>query len=194
MKTGNRVVVIAPTTEEAAGFEAVLPSWVRVVIGGVGMAETAARAVRVVREYSPEVVILAGIAGAYPCGGLKVGDCVVVGSETVGDQGAFRDGQFTSLYAKRYECPYAASIKALPVVEGCSVNSAAATFFEPGDAKVESMEGAAFFSVCSALGVKFLEVRAVSNLTTASRGEWRMDEAVAALAVGLKAVIDEIEA
>lgn len=188
------MVVIAPTPEEAVCFEAVLPSWVRVEIGGVGMVETAASTVRVVMQYSPEVVILAGIAGAYPLGGLSVGDCVVVGSERVGDQGAFRDGSFKSLYAKRYECPYANSVKVLSVVAGCSVNSAAATFFEQGDAKVESMEGAAFFSVCTTLGVKFLELRAVSNLTTASREEWRMDQAVAALAVGLKAVIDEIKA
>lgn len=195
---GENVIVIAPTVEEACWFEQILPSGVRIEIGGVGLVECAAATQRVLQSScctcAPSWIILAGIAGAYPRSGVKVGECVVVSSERVSDQGAFRDGEFRSLYAKTYDCPYVGNVRSLSSVVGSSVNAAAGGFFDAGEAQIENMEGAAFFAVCSAAGARFLEVRAVSNMTTDSRAEWRFDEATLALANGLRAVIDEITA
>ena len=50
------------------------------------------------------------------------------------------------------------------------------------DVDVESMEGAACFSVCHAFGMPCYEIRAVSNFaTTRDKSTWRIKEALAAL-------------
>ena len=198
----DKTVILCPTGSEAVCFAGTLPEGIPVVIGGVGMAATAAAVTRILAGGRPRRLILAGIAGAYPSSGLEVGDCVLVGTERVADQGAFRDGRFKPLYAEGYSCPYAeeaarkfaaaenGAAGALPVVQGCTVNAAANGFADFADGAVESMEGAVFFAVCAAAGIPFLEVRAVSNLTTASRGEWRMDLAARALADTLKILLE----
>lgn len=192
-RPGRRIAVLVPTEQESVCFAGMLPADAEVVVSGVGMAATAASAARVAMS-RPDMMILAGIAGAYPESGVEVGDCVIVASERAADQGAFRDGGFVPLYVVDYKCPYADETDALKKVGGCTVNAAGASFTDSSGAAVENMEGAAFFAVCESLGVPFLEVRAVSNMTTGSRADWRMDEACRALAEGLKKVIDEIRA
>lgn len=204
----RRIVVLVPTREEAACFDEVFgvrftepENWnknyqrdrLAVVVSGVGMAETAAAAAKVIAAGRPDMMILAGIAGAYPDSGLAAGDCVVVESETVADLGAERDGGFKPLYQSRYQCEAAAGVASLPRASANTVSHGAASFVER-TAAVENMEGAAFFSVCGAMRVPFLEVRAVSNLTTDDRGQWRTAEAVRALAEGIKTLTDEIKA
>lgn len=213
MKTKKRlkkIVILAPTAGEAAGYAGVLETspgmsggaGIALVVSGVGMAETAATVADVMAKCKPDMLVLTGVAGAYPGSGLAAGDCVLVASECIDDLGAVRDGTFAALYQKTYDCPYAHDIKSLPVVAGLTVNcggryesgGAAAANPEPQVTRpaVENMEGAAFFSVCTALGIPFLEIRAVSNMTTDARGDWKMDEAVRALAGGVKKVVDEI--
>ena len=50
------------------------------------------------------------------------------------------------------------------------------------DVDVETMEGAACFSICRAFGVPCYEIRAVSNFaTTRDKTTWRIADALAAL-------------
>jgi uncharacterized membrane protein YbaN (DUF454 family) len=173
----RRVVVLVPTVEEAAGIPGA-------VICGVGMAETAAALMKVLRK-RPRMVILAGIAGAYPGSGLGVGDCVLVTSEHVGD--------LPASYNKIYDCPWAEASK-LPKAAGVTVSKVVRGGSAPSGIALENMEGAAFFAMCLAAGTRFLEVRAVSNLTDYRREDWRVDDAVKALGVAVERVFDEIEA
>lgn len=232
----RRIVIISPTESETCDFAAAFRSqivepcrWYRVprgavpvVISGVGMAETAASVIRIVKRRRPDMIILAGIAGAYPDSGLSVGDCVAVASETVADLGAIRDGRFVPLYQKNYNCSHVDKQTVMPLAAGYTVSTAGdcvavasetvanldamrdgrlteectvkiAALERMAAGCVENMEGAAFFAVCEAAGVPFIEVRAVSNMTTASREEWRMDLATKALAEGLKKLLDEIK-
>ncbi|MCL2561646.1 MAG: DUF454 family protein [Rikenellaceae bacterium] len=208
-KRTKRIVVLVPTEGEAATFAeefdvSFVDAWrwrdmtrkgaVSVVVGGVGMAETAAAVVLIVsggrRRQRPDMIILAGIAGALPASGLTAGDCVVVTSQRVGDLGAMREGAFTPLYEREYiggDVP-----RILPVAAGLTVNCAGSKANIAHVAQIENMEGAAFFAVCDAFGVPFMEVRAVSNLTTDCRSEWQIDRAVRALAAGVKKILDEI--
>ena len=208
IKTKNatkRIVVLTPTREEAAGFAGVLDHaftvperWRRVrrgmtpvVVCGVGMAEAAAAVAKMAHtphRRPPDMLILAGIAGAYTDSGLAPGDCVVVGSERVADLGAVRDGGFTPLYQKEYACA-AVKCDALPTVVGNTVDCGGRT--DACGAQIENMEGAAFFAVCGALGIPFAEIRAISNMTTDLRSEWQLDKAVRSLAEGVKRVMEE---
>ncbi len=170
----RKVLVLVPTAAEAAGIE-------DAIICGVGMAEVAVTLAKILRR-RPRMVILTGIAGAYPESGLEVGDCVAVTSEHIGG--------LPTKYSKTYECPWAEDF-GLPKAAGVTVDQSGILRHKNA---VENMEGAAFFAMCIAAGVKFLEVRAVSNMTTDRREDWRVDEAVTALAAAIERVFDEIEA
>ena len=54
---------------------------------------------------------------------------------------------------------------------------------------VESMEGAACFSICRVFGMPCLEIRAVSNFaTTRDKSTWRIQDALEALSRVLSAM------
>lgn len=169
---------------------------------GVGLLEFATNLSRLLSrkdELGITSVILVGICGAYRNRGLSVGDVVRVDSEIVGDLGAQeRDGSFTAWSRigggdiVQYK---SASLEKAPrwVAElrgasGLSVNCCTGTdslaesralLF---DCDVESMEGAACFSVCNAFDVPAFEIRAVSNLVgSRDKSSWRIPEALTAL-------------
>ena len=190
----NKIHIIFPCAVESERFNNPDENEFEVNIGGVGLCEIGAFTAKLIVEKSPKLIILAGIAGAYPDSGLKIGDCVIIDKEKATDQGAFRDGAFTSLYAKEYTCPYIGQQTTLTAVNGSSVNGAASTTLSLTNERVESMEGAAFFATCLALNTPFLEIRAVSNYTTSRRDEWRLDIATERLAETLYILIDEIKA
>lgn len=190
----GKIHIIFPCSVEAESFRNPNEDLIEVNIGGVGLCEIGAFTAKLIVDKKPRITILAGIAGAYPDAGLKIGDCVVVARERATDQGAFRDGSFISLYAKEYLCPYTELQKALPIVNGSSVNGAASTTLSLDGESVESMEGAAFFATCLAFETPFLEIRAISNYTTSRRDEWRLEVATKTLAEALYKLIDEIKA
>lgn len=171
---------------------------------GVGCTEFAAKLAGLLSEcvqknQIPSVVILLGICGAYPQSGIQVGEVVRVVSETVGDLGyQDADGTFSS-WANR--CSYESSVQiqdksSLPAgvllslekirqVRGLSVNCCTGTAetaknrFETFGCAVESMEGAALFSICNAFGIPSLEIRAVSNIaSTRDKSLWRISYAL----------------
>lgn len=200
--------LIPPDSEISQVTDKVIPLAVNgEVIGsaailGVGLLEFATNLSRLLSrkdELCITDVILVGICGAYKNRGLSAGDVVRVDSEIVGDLGVQeRDGSFVAWSRigggdiVQYE---SASLDKAPrwVAElrgasGLSVNCCAGTdqlaesralLF---DCDVESMEGAACFSVCKAFNVPAFEIRAVSNLVgNRDKSSWRIPEALAAL-------------
>lgn len=167
----RKITVIVPTAAEAeymAGID------VRIVIGGVGMVETAAAVARVLAG-NPDVVILAGIAGSYG-DKFAVGQTVVVGSERTADCGAFRGERFKPLFVKEYHCPHVQEQSLFAVAQSNSVNAAGAGFIEAAD--IENMEGAAFFALCIEAGVRFFELRTISNGVGDLPQQWNIPLAV----------------
>ena len=157
-------------------------------------------------------VVLAGICGAYPGRGVNIGDVVRIDSERVGDLGVVeRDGSFTpwhkvcnsaestqhsagsaSAFAQVYESSPLRGVPAwlagLKSAAGLTVNCCtgtavmAAERVQNFDVDVESMEGAACFSVCHAFGMPCFEIRAVSNFATdRDKSTWRIPDALHAL-------------
>jgi futalosine hydrolase len=151
-------------------------------------------------------VVLAGICGAYPGRGLNVGDVVCVESERGGDLGVGeRNGSFTPWYkvisapVQVYESSplrdVPASLGRLKAVSGLTVNcctgtsAMAAERVQNFNVDVESMEGAACFSICRVFGMPCLEIRAVSNVAAdRDKTTWRIQDALEALSRVLSAM------
>ncbi|SMG30584.1 futalosine hydrolase [Fibrobacter sp. UWB13] len=182
------------------------------VVLGMGLLEFATNLSVLLSRFAAEGpfthVVLVGICGAYPGRGLNVGDVVRVDSEVVGDLGVVEsDGSFTPWHkvcatsangsvpqtsAQVYE---SSSLRGVPAwlsnlkpVAGLSVNCCTGTAsmakerVENFNVDVESMEGAACFSICHAFGVPCYEIRAVSNFaTTRDKSTWRIKDALSAL-------------
>jgi futalosine hydrolase len=182
------------------------------VVLGVGLLEFATNLSVLLSRFAAEGpfthVVLAGICGAYPGRGLNVGNVVRVDSEVVGDLGVVEsDGSFTPWHkvcatsangsvpqtsAQVYESSLLRGVPAwlsnLKPVAGLSVNCCTGTAsmakerVENFNVDVESMEGAACFSICLAFGVPCYEIRAVSNFaTTRDKSTWRIKDALSAL-------------
>ena len=174
------------------------------VVLGVGLLEFSTNLSVLLSRFSAEGpfthVVLAGICGAYPGRGLNIGDVVRVDSERVGDLGVVeRDGSFTPWHKvcsgnssgmpQVYE---ASPLRGVPTwltglkpAAGLSVNCCTGTAAMAADrvanfdVDVESMEGAACFSICSAFGMPCYEIRAVSNCATdRDKSTWRIQDAL----------------
>ena len=177
--TINMNIYLFPTELEAKSFRALCPD-AEVVISGVGMAATAAAIARLDRERglsADDVVVLAGIAGAY-------GDSVAVGEavEVVSEECVELPERFRSPYKQLQ--PYTS----LRRVRSNTVHTMQS---ESYGADIENMEGAALFAMAEVLGYRAVEVRAISNRVGEPFEKWAVDEAVTALAKELKKLEDE---
>lgn len=167
-------IFIFPTIEEAKGFILTEPKE-PVFVAGVGMAEIAAGVARAVKAKKPQLVVLAGFAGAYDRSALQRGDVVEVVTECIAG------------IPERYDHIYetTAPDTGLPVVQGITVNRSGDGTGESTASgelpSIENMEGAAFFAVCEALGVAGCEIRAVSNYVGEPFEEWATEVASANL-------------
>ena len=169
----------------------------RLAVTGMAAVNTAHSLTRELLDPSkprPDLVIQAGIGGAYVPGGLQVGDLAIATEEVYGDVGVITPDGWLSAEA--------IGIPLLPATEGDSTRPARFNHF-PLDAELasraaaitgartgrfltlaqvtgirtvgdelyarhsaicESMEGAAAAHVCALHGIPFLEIRAISNL------------------------------
>jgi len=194
---------IAPTVHWLAGQPVSAQERIEVLLTGVGLMATTFALTRALSDSHYDIVIGAGIAGAFDTS-LMLGECVVVQSEQLGDLGAedheefldvfdlglqhgdnapFVDDQLPNMFTGR---PF--DIGHLRTVTGITVNtvSGSATTIAARTtrygAQVESMEGAALHYVCLQMDQPFLQLRAISNyVTPRDRAAWKIGEAVTAL-------------
>lgn len=165
---------------------------------GVGLVEFSANLSALLNrknELGITSVVLVGICGAFKDRDLQVGDVVRVDTEVVGDLGVEeKEGSFTawskiSGEVKKYDAADLSSaplwIRNLRGASGISVNCCTGTEATARvrahlfNADVESMEGAACFSICKAFSVNAYEIRAVSNFVGArDKSQWKIAEAL----------------
>ncbi|WP_020568884.1 futalosine hydrolase [Neolewinella persica] len=157
----------------------------------------------------PQLAIQAGVGGAIDPG-LALGQVVRVTSERFGDLGAEApDGTHLSLgeiglppgrpFNRREELEIPEGLASLPFddVAGISVNRVSGSAAGISrlrsrfpEARVESMEGAAFFYACLQSGVAPLQLRAISNyVEVRNREAWKMKEAITALNEALQQLL-----
>lgn len=182
-----------------------------VLITGPGMVATAffLGKVRGLHEYS--LVLNAGIAGSFTKK-ISRGCCVQVDSDCFADLGSLQAGTLEPMYAmpmaKDYipagldasnvitnpQAPSLAALADLPRVSGITVNTL--TGRRPKNNRkpdIETMEGAAFFMACRAVGAQCLQLRAISNyIGVKDETDWDLPGAVAALHQTLQEILHEL--
>jgi futalosine hydrolase len=183
------ILIIVPTEREAEFFAG---QGLAAHICGVGMAECAAATARLLAasESKPDLVILAGVAGAYT-GDPEPGETVAVASETIADMGRRNpDGTFTPLFQKTYDAPLVPS--GYRAVRSNTVNMAGGLLPQsaPIEAGIENMEGAAFLAVCAAFEVPAMEIRTISNRVGEPVTPENLTLAARRLAAELRIIID----
>ncbi|TNE69649.1 MAG: futalosine hydrolase [Bacteroidetes bacterium] len=176
--------------------------WVRPAITGIGVMATAWHLALALERYRPDLVVNAGVAGAFDRS-LPLGMVVQVRTERLGDLGVEEaDGRFTDLFdlglAEPDQPPFIQGIlhnpeadthNFLPAVNGLTVNrvhgqeaSIAAIQQKYPQVQVETMEGAAFFYACLQAGVPFLAIRSLSNyVEPRNRDAWELGLAIESL-------------
>ena len=168
------IVYLFPTEMEAKAFRRLCPD-AEVIISGVGMVATAAAIASLDRRkhlVATDMVVLAGIAGAYG-ESVAVGDVVEVVSERCVDlPERFRQSYLQRVFHTKLRCVASNTVHAMGV--------------EAEGAEIENMEGAALFAMAEAMGFRAVEVRAISNRVGDSFNTWRVEEAVNNLANELK--------
>ena len=210
----KRAVIVVATAGEAARLNHLKVSGVQlqIIISGVGPVASALATQAALSASRFDLAISAGIGGAFAGSGLKVGE-VAVSSEIVqADLGAWDGEQFLPLSelnlevaagnAGRFECwPGILNLDLPhgPFVTVSSVTGSVAGANEllrrvPG-ALVEGMEGAGVAHAALLADIPVAEVRGISNVVgPRDRSAWRIGEALAALDVGLKAVLEKLAA
>lgn len=157
-----KTVLFFPTIDEGMAFILGEPP-VPVFISGVGSAETAAAVVRAVKAKKPDLVVLAGIAGAYDRA-IPVGSVVEVTRE--------RTACLPAKYLREY------TVDPVTDLAEVTANTVDRTGAEAEGAQLENMEGATLFAVCEALGIRCCEIRAVSNYVGEPFEAWDIPRAV----------------
>lgn len=180
-----------------------------VLVTGVGKSNSALVLTRYFLEQGlPDEVINTGIAGAYPGSGIIISHVAVATEEIYGDEGVQTADSFLTMedigfpllitddahFYHRFPVPHGKQVQELlvkktklSVYDGrfITVSTCAATrelemertaLFQP---ICESMEGAAVAHTCAAFGVKFTEIRGISNFVGSYEKEgWQIENAM----------------
>lgn len=171
------------------------------LLTGVGLPATIFQLSQYLNKHSIDLVINAGIAGAFDPN-TAIGSVWQVVEDRFGDLGVQEaDGSFSDLFdielLGKDEFPYAekrlvnaqgAAFGFLPKAKALTVNKVHG--YSPDieairkkyDVQLESMEGAGVFYTCQMLHVPVLQIRSVSNIVESrNRESWNIPLAIEAL-------------
>ncbi|MFI3259725.1 MAG: hypothetical protein R3Y16_06495 [Rikenellaceae bacterium] len=176
----DKITIIFPTQMEATQFQRLHPE-VDVVIGGVGMAATAATITKLLlREVRPQRVVMAGIAGSYSLGQLPLNQVVEVVSEQI-EELPYR-------YRKEYSVTSKWGLK-----EATSSTVSRSNSLHHRGAEIENMEGVILFAMCEGLPIEVSEIRSISNRVGAPFEEWQIESSIEALTAELSRIYKSIK-
>jgi|RhiMetdeSRZDD1v2_1073273.scaffolds.fasta_scaffold110541_3 futalosine hydrolase len=166
------ILIVAATEAELCGRPG--------LVCGVGPVEAAAATASALTAKRVDAILHVGIAGARRDSGIAVGDIV-----------AGREARYEDLVTTRRLAPDVVSADQRLVAAACEHLGVRAVVIGTtarvagGICPVEAMEGFAVLRAAELAGVPAVEVRAISNHVEDQRSDWRMDDAVAALADAL---------
>jgi futalosine hydrolase len=192
-----QILLVAATNFEIQPFISVNNN-INVLIAGIGVPSTMYNLQKKLQEQRYDVVIQAGIAGAFSKDS-PLGKTYLVKQDTFGDIGIEEKGQFSTVFKLGF-----ASENDFPFDSGWLINKhlllsaesvAAVTVNKVSDSElqkqqliqtynpvVESMEGAALHYVCLQEKISFLQLRSTSNhVGERDKSKWKIKDAIASL-------------
>jgi futalosine hydrolase len=187
---------------------------VNVLITGVGMVATAAWCSRALATASYDLALNLGVCGSFDST-LAPGAVVHVTSDRLAELGAEDGARFLTVQELRLvgedafpfkggllinsDPPVNDVLRRLPEASGITVNTvhgaeesiaAVAARFKP---QIETMEGAAFMYACLIHGVRFAQIRAVSNIVERrNRDAWKLPDAIRSLCETALEILDHL--
>ena len=184
---------------------------VDLLVTGVGAVQSAFWLSRYAENY--QLIINIGIAGSY-ISSIPIGSVVNIKEDVFGDYGVDDKGQFKSLseinlldannifVGDKLINPWLNTdfFKiSLPKVKGVTLSTASGSkdaidkIVTRWNPDIETMEGAAVFYACRMLNVKFICLRAISNMVEPrDRSNWRINEAIENLSKEVRYIIENI--
>lgn len=202
-----KILLISATEAEIAPLIHQMPELavnhdIQYIITGVGMPATVYHLTKQLSIDKYDMVIQAGIAGAFNRD-ISLGSVVYVQSDRYGDMGADDNSTFIDIYdmglagtdvspfsGGALQNPYTPAELGIDLhtVHSLTVNTTSGSkagierLQEKYNCDIESMEGAAFHYVCLMEGVKFMQVRGISNyVEPRNKANWQMKQAINAL-------------
>jgi futalosine hydrolase len=184
------------------------------LVTGVGMTATAYSLTKRLTARKYDLAINIGLAGSFRHE-ISLGDVVNVVSDSFADLGAEDGEKFISIFdlqlqhndsfpfwngkikndhvGKYSQLHYLKNVKAITVNKVHGNNESIQNTLVRYHPDIETMEGAAFFYVCSMERVPFLQLRAISNrVELRNRGAWKMDLALGNLSSTVRSFLDEV--
>ena len=169
------------------------------LVTGVGSINTTYALMKHLQVKKPDIVIMAGIAGAFDRS-LSLGDVVVVKQESLADLGVHEKDGYKDVFdlkllaanefpfkQKKLVNPFTVLMERtkLPLVGSITVNQitsakkTAELYQTKYKAKIENMEGAALHLVCMKENIPFVQIRSISNYVgERNKQKWKLKEAV----------------
>ena len=180
-----------------------------ILITGIGSVFTSYLLTRKLVEKEYDLVINVGIAGSFNKN-LNIGETVYVSQDQFADLGIEDKNEFHTIFEKGFiskdqfpfkdgvlSNPYEFKFKlkqvsAITVNTTHTCNKSIDLFKNKFNADLETMEGAAFFYVCMLEGVKFMQIRTISNyVEERNLANWDIPLAIKNLNQELLGIFDE---
>ena len=202
--------MVAATEMEIAAF-ITQNNLADVLITGVGVPACMYALTKRLQQKKYDIIIQAGIAGTFK-NSFAPDETFVVKKDVFADLGIYESGSFFTLFDKGFiqknESPYKNGWLnnemeenfSLTMVNAITVNTITdkfeqtEIFIKKFDPDIETMEGAAFHYVCINEGVKFLQLRSISNFVGERiKTNWKMKESVQNLNEHLIKIINQLK-
>ncbi|MEQ1797394.1 MAG: futalosine hydrolase [Lacibacter sp.] len=183
------------------------------LITGVGSINTTYALMKHLQVKKPDVIIMAGIAGAMS-NKLKLGDVVVIKEEALADLGVQEKDGYKDVFdlkllssnkfpftKKKLVNPFSTLMERtlLPSVNSITVNQITSSkktgelYSKKYKAAIENMEGAALHFVCIKENIPFVQIRSISNYVgVRNKKKWQLKEAVENLNKNLIRLIESL--
>lgn len=172
--------------------------YARILITGIGMVQTTLHLSKILMQYQFEAIVQIGFAGTFK-EAVPLGELVYVRQDHFADLGVMKSiHHIEPLYSPNKGHNHAELMVNIPVipskktgfehlisrhVTGVSVNSCSATLSRANfmikkfRAQVETMEGAAFYTVCNEFSIPSMQVRSISNNIPQQHYNWAINNA-----------------